>query len=103
DLFNKYHNKGFDIIAVAEEYDQTGTPWRDAVKKDRTGIWHNVLSGVKINTDGTPDKSQSITTLFGIHVFPTKILIDKAGIIIGRYTGTDEAVFLDKKLSEIFK
>lgn len=103
DLFNKYHNKGFDIIAIAEEYDQTGTPWRDAVKKDRTGIWHNVLSGVKFNTDGTLDKSQSITTLFGVQVFPTKILIDKAGIIIGRYTGADEAVFLDKKLNEIFK
>jgi hypothetical protein len=40
---------------------------------------------------------------FGVHVFPTKILIDRTGIIIGRYEGTDNEAALDKKLSEIFK
>jgi thiol-disulfide isomerase/thioredoxin len=103
DLFNRYHNEGFDVIAIAEEYTQTKVPWKEAVKKDGTGIWHNVLSGLRFNTDGTIDESQSIKKLFGVHVFPTKILIDKTGIIIGRYTGTEEESNLDKKLSEIFK
>jgi thiol-disulfide isomerase/thioredoxin len=103
DLFNRYHNEGFDVIAIAEEYTQTKVPWKEAIKKDGTGIWHNVLSGLRFNTDGTIDESQSISKLFGVHVFPTKILIDKTGIIIGRYTGTEEESNLDKKLSEIFK
>ena len=31
------------------------------------------------------------------------ILIDKNGMIIGRYKGTDDEAVLDKKLSEIFE
>jgi thiol-disulfide isomerase/thioredoxin len=103
DLFNKYHKDGFDVIAVAQEYDKTEDPWRDAIKKDGTGIWHNILSEIKSKNDHTIDESQSITKLFGVHVFPTKILIGKTGIIIGRYTGTEEESNLDKKLSEIFR
>ena len=37
---------------------------------------------------------------FGIHDLPTKILIDKNGVILGRYNENDEE--LDKKLKEIF-
>ena len=103
DLFRKYHDNGLDIIGVAEEYDETGASWKAAVKKDGTDIWHNVLSGRKINKDKEIDDSQSIVKKFGVHVFPTKILIDKTGIIIGRYAGTDDEVALDKKLRELFK
>ncbi len=49
------------------------------------------------------DNSQSLVKKFGVHVFPTKILIDKTGIIIGRYEGTDDEAALDKKLHALFK
>ncbi len=39
---------------------------------------------------------------YGIHSLPTKTLIDKNGIIIGRYDkGTDEKKAMDKKIAEI--
>lgn len=103
DLFKKYHNNDLDIIGVAEEYDGTGAAWKTAIKKDGTDIWYNVLSGLNIDKDKGVDNSQSIVKKFGVHVFPTKILIDRTGIIIGRYEGTDNEAVLDKKLSEIFK
>lgn len=103
DLFKKYHNNDLDIIGVAEEYDGTGAAWKAAIKKDGTGIWYNVLSGLNLDKDKGVNNSQSIVKKFGVHVFPTKILIDRTGIIIGRYEGTDNEAALDKKLSEIFK
>jgi len=51
---------------------------------------------------GEPNKND-IGKIFGISSLPTKVLIDKRGMIIGRYTGTEEERDLDKKLSEVFK
>lgn len=104
DLFHKYHTKGgLVIIGVAEEYDKTGDSWKAAIKKDGTSIWFNVLSELNIHKDKDVSNSQSIVEKFGVHVFPTKILIDKTGVIVGRYEGTENEASLDKKLSEIFK
>jgi thiol-disulfide isomerase/thioredoxin len=103
DLFTKYHNDGFDIIGVAEESDDTGMAWRTAIKKDGTDIWYNVLSEAKINSEKGIAASQAIVNKYGVHVFPTKILIDKTGMIIGRYTGRGDELQLDEKLHEIFK
>lgn len=103
ELFNKYHGSGIEIIGVAEEYDNSGLSWMAAVKKDGTNIWYNVLSDSKTDTDKEKENLQSIVKKFGVQVFPTKILIDKTGVIIGRYRGTDDEASLDKKLNEIFK
>jgi ribosomal protein S3 len=46
------------------------------------------------------DRSNDISENFGIHTLPTKILIDKNGMIIGRYGEQEEG--LNKKLKEIF-
>ncbi|MEO6894522.1 MAG: TlpA disulfide reductase family protein [Ginsengibacter sp.] len=101
-LFKKYHESGLEIIGVAEEYDSADLAWRDAVKKDETYIWYNVLSSPLIDTDQNKKDSSSIVKKFGVHIFPTKILIDKTGLIIGRYIGTEDEPALDKKLNELF-
>jgi hypothetical protein len=56
-----------------------------------------------MHKDKDANNQQSIVKRFGVHVFPTKILIDKNGIIVGRYEGTENEASLDKKFSEIFK
>ncbi|HEY5406889.1 MAG TPA: TlpA disulfide reductase family protein [Ginsengibacter sp.] len=102
-LFKKYHKSGLEIIGVAEEYDNTGLPWRAAVKKDGTYIWYNVLSASQTDAEPKIKDSSTIVKKFGVQVFPTKILIDKTGVIIGRYRGTDDEAILDKKLNELFR
>lgn len=89
-----------NIIGVSD--DENINAWKTAVKKDKIGIWYNII-GLKKDKNGSIDKSEWISKKFGVQVLPTKILIDKSGMIIGRYTGTEEEPAFDKKLSEIFK
>jgi len=97
-VFKKYNALGFEFIAIADD-NTTQDDWKRAIKKDKTGIWHNVLSGGR-SPDGT--NPNSITDKFGISIYPTKILIDKNGMILGRYDET-ETVALDKKLAKLFR
>jgi thiol-disulfide isomerase/thioredoxin len=85
-LYNKYKSKGFTIIGVADDERQRAA-WYKAVEKDKIGIWHHVLKG-------------NLNHQFAIYSLPVKILIDKNGVIIGRYSSIDEAA-LEKKLAEI--
>ena len=101
-LFNKYMGRGFVVIGIADD-DGNLKAWKQAIKKDRSDIWYNILRGTKEGKNGQVDISASINDKYGIQALPTKILIDLDGIIIGRYTGTDEEPALDKKLSEIFE
>jgi len=97
-VYNKYHKSGLEIVAVAIETDKDKIGrWKRAVKQDGTGIWLNVLQ--KEDKIGKPG---NITGLYNVAVFPTKVLIDKEGNIIGRYDGGGSEE-LDKKLAEIFK
>jgi thiol-disulfide isomerase/thioredoxin len=92
ELFRKYNKSGLDIIGVAVQ-EPSPEDWRKAIAKDKTGIWYNIMGDIK---------SDKINKLYGINIYPTKILIDKNGIIIGRYDGTEGANTLDKKLAEVF-
>jgi thiol-disulfide isomerase/thioredoxin len=100
-LYSKYKDKGLEIIGVSDD-DSNHEAWKKAVAKDQIGVWKHVLRGLKM-VGNTFDKSNDISEPYAIHTLPTKILIDKNGIIIGRYGGggeNDEA--MDKKLAEIF-
>lgn len=100
ELHKKYAGKGFTVIAVATEYEKTDTKWREAIKKDGTGIWYNVLSTPM--TDSSTQFTKDIAGMFSVHSFPTKIFIDPCGYIIARFKGTEENVKLDEMLKEVF-
>ncbi len=99
-LFNKYNKAGLDVIAVADD-DNNQNDWKKAVVKDKTEAWHNVLDGT-VRANNETDNSRSISNQYAIYSLPTRVLIDKNGIIIGRYEGTESAIALDRKLAAIF-
>jgi len=85
ELYFRYKEKGFDIIGIAAD-NNTENAWRKAVEKD--GLpWHHILI-------------DDLETVYNITSYPTKILMDKQGIIIGRF-GAEEKE-LDEQLSSIF-
>ncbi|QKJ29433.1 AhpC/TSA family protein [Mucilaginibacter mali] len=97
ELYAKYHQEGLEVVAIA--CNDTPYDWKKAIKVDGTALWHNVMDIPRDDT-ATP-KEKHISGQYNVHVFPTKILIDKNGIIIGRYD-SDNATALDKKLAEVF-
>ena len=99
DLYAEYKDKGFEIVCIADD-DSSLDAWHKAIEKDGIGAFRHVLRGLKWK-DGKPDKSTDISDRYGIHFLPTKILVDKDGMIIGRYGGGEEEQ-LDAKLAEIF-
>ena len=101
ELYRKYKDQGLEVVCVSDD-DPDEAKWRTAVKKDDIGMFHHVLRGLKF--DGKDfDRSEDISELYGIHSLPTKILIDKEGMIIGRYGGGGESPEkMDEKLKEVF-
>lgn len=101
-IYDKYHKKGLEIIGVADN-DYKQDAWKKAIENDKVGIWYNVLRGLQKDKTEEIDKTQSINDKFNVHVLPTKILIDKLGMIIGKYEGKLGDEKLEKKLREIFE
>ena len=101
DLYAKYKDKGFMIVGIANEKGVTladnKTSWKKALKED--GLpWQQIL-----NNEGI--EKCDVTNLYNVFAFPTKILLDKDGKIIGRFTGTsmgNDKDDLTEKLKEIF-
>lgn len=95
ELYGKYKAEGFEIVGIASENgsaEKCRKVWLDAIKMD--GInWVNVL-----NNEGI--EQFDAVTAYGVSAFPTKILLDKEGKIIGRWVG-GEAKELDVKLKEV--
>lgn len=91
ELYNQYASKGFDIISVS--LDNNKEKWLNAISKDSL-YWTHVSDLQYWNNN--------IAKLYKVNAVPTKILIDKKGIIIGKYIGIDEQKLLAKKLYEIF-
>jgi thiol-disulfide isomerase/thioredoxin len=82
DLFNRFHSKGLEIIGVS--VDNNLNAWKEAITKDKIDIWYHLVSN-----RNSSDKTR-IDLIYGISTYPTKILIDRKGMIIGRFTGTEE-------------
>jgi thiol-disulfide isomerase/thioredoxin len=105
ELYAKYKEKGFEIIAVADD-DRNPEVWRNAVEKDKVGVWKHILRGLdmerlkKGDTNYYNYPNEISASRYGVTSLPTKVLVDPDGLIIGRYTGDIEA--FENQLKEIF-
>ncbi|MBW8683761.1 redoxin domain-containing protein [Chitinophaga rhizophila] len=101
-LYEQYKNRGFEIVGVSDD-DRNEDAWKKAVAKDDIGRWKHVLRGLDMDKKmkGEAD-SNDLSDRYGIHSLPTKILVDKDGVIIGRYGGGGEGDdALDAKLAAV--
>ena len=94
ELHGKYAPRGVYFINIAQENGpKFRTNWLKAIEEDKL-TWTQIL-----NDEG--QEVCDVVSLYSITAFPTKILIDPEGKIVGRYQGDSKE--LDEKLKEIFK
>lgn len=95
DLYAQYHKKGLEVISVSDDTDRK--KWLAAIHSDKMDAWQNINSY-------TPDEKGDVDVDYSITAWPTLLLIDKEGVIRGRYVGTgDDIAELDRDLSKIFE
>ncbi|MCK7554161.1 AhpC/TSA family protein [Chitinophaga sedimenti] len=103
-LYAEYKDKGFEIIGVSDD-DGKPDAWRKAVADDGIGMWKHVLRGMdREKLMAGVFNPADISKQYGIATLPTKVLIDRDGNIIGRYSGGEEDdAKMDEQLKSIFK
>ncbi len=89
--YNKYQEKGFEILSVSFDDAKGKNAWLAAIKKDGL-IWKHVsdLKGWK----------SKVAELYAIKAIPQNVLLDKTGKIIAKNLRGEA---LNTKLEEIFK
>jgi len=85
---DKYKDK-MEIVGVASESDN-GESWKKFLTNRPMFQWPHVLSR---------KNEEDFILKFNVAGFPTKIIVDPNGIIVGRYVGEDDEIY--KKLDEI--
>lgn len=100
EVFKRYNVKGFEIISLSK--DDNLELWRQTVKKDRIENWKHI--SIKENYKNTSNHSTLEEDYF-VNSIPVKVLINKDGIIIGRWRGggNENKEELDKMLQRIFE
>ncbi len=89
EYLDAYQSK-LEIVGVASESDN-GERWKKFLDGKPQYQWHQVLSR----------KTEDYILKFSVAGFPTKIIVDPAGKIIGRFVGEDDEIY--KKLDELLK
>jgi thiol-disulfide isomerase/thioredoxin len=93
-IYTKYHGKGLEIISVS--WDNNQQDWKAGVNKEGINLWYNIYAGA--------GKDAELIRKYEILVMPTTLLIDKNGVIVGRYTGFSTSIEgLNKQLDELLK
>lgn len=89
----KYKDKGLIIISISQDKDFS--TWRKTIKKEKMDLW--------INTFLYEDNKKIILNNYAVQAIPVKVLIDKKGKIIGRWTGYSEqqSLEMEKLISTI--
>jgi len=79
ELYKKYHQQGFEIISIAK--DDKLDLWKKAIAKEKIESWKHIFLS---------ENNASIIKDYFVNGIPHKVLIDKNGIIIGKWKGSSE-------------
>jgi len=94
EIYSKYKDKGFEIISVTK--DEKLDLWRATIQKENIEKWKHF--SIKEN-------KSIIEDTYAVTAIPVKILINKDGDIIGRWTGSSVEIKaeIEKMITEIFQ
>jgi thiol-disulfide isomerase/thioredoxin len=110
ELYEQYKDKGVVIIAVHDDSADSIEDMDRKLEKARKEIWGGKDLPFLVALDGggeTPVEGRdqtargATTAAYGINSFPTQIVIDKEGKVVGRLSGRSKTEMLDKLLSDV--
>jgi len=99
-LFERYHEKGLEIIAVSC-FETSNETWKEAISQNNIGNWHNAISvfgnGKVVNEDFLLD--------YPVLPLPRTILIDSQGKVAGSWEGKSRENYeaMDKAAEKLFE
>ena len=93
DLYNQYKDLGFEIVSISRDTNLEN--WRTAILKEGIQNWEH-FSVIENNS--------TVENEYFVYGIPHKVLIDKDGIIIGKWKGSGELnrKSLENQLKQIF-
>ena len=89
-VYNKYHDKGLNIISVSLDKPNARDEWLKAIEDD--GLVWNHVSNLKF-------WNEPIAKKYGIRAIPATFILDENGVIVDRDVRGEEA--LDKRIGEL--
>ena len=94
ELYKKYKDQGFEIISISK--DDKSDLWKNAIAKEKIEYWKHIF---------ITENDKKIITDYFVYGIPHKVLIDKNGIIIGKWKGSGEInkADLQQLLKSIFE
>ncbi len=85
-LYQKYKDANFRIISITRDESTMKRAWRNAIEKDKIGIWPQLS-----------DFDKKAKNLYGIDFVPANFLLDPEGQIIGKnLRGTELSLTLSR-------
>lgn len=90
-LYEKYHDKGLEIISVSLDKDGQKNRWVKAIEDDNL-TWHNI-SNLKFWSD-------PIAKMYNVRSIPATFILDESGTIVAKKL---RGAALEKKVEELLK
>ncbi|MFO7721288.1 MAG: TlpA disulfide reductase family protein, partial [Gillisia sp.] len=90
-VYNKYHDKGFNIIGVSLDREGQKDRWIQAIEDDNL-TWPQV-SHLKFWQD-------PVAQLYGVQAIPAQFILDENGVIVAKNLRGDD---LDAKVKELLE
>lgn len=104
-IYKKFSMNDFEIISISRDTDLE--KWKKSILKHKTNIWRQVCIVSDLNTCGNilMEKEKSVDVNYFVMGIPHYVLIDKTGVIIGKWKNSGELNMqeLEQKLTEIIK
>ncbi|MDQ8013220.1 MAG: TlpA disulfide reductase family protein [Flavobacterium nitrogenifigens] len=101
EIYNQYKSTGFEIISISRDTDKE--KWKSSIAKHKINIWKQILteSSLNICSDDQASIKPSIDVEYFVSSIPHYVLIDKSGIIIGKWknSGQQNMKELEDRLS----